>query len=208
MKRNIILIGPSRVGKTTLAKRLNMELNYSVLGTDDLAEAFKESLPQLKIGKPNDYETSVANVAPFLATYVSALAWRSNYYNGTKFVFEDGQGWFDFNKLVPLWEAGEPNKDYWKKQYLIIGLTYHNQTPDELFNKIREHDVKDDWTYRASDEKLRSHIDSCLEYSRTLYDKCKKYGPIFYDVSNDREQVLDKIFNDIVNQVEKKHPIV
>jgi adenylate kinase family enzyme len=36
MKRNILIFGTGRVGKTTLAKKLNEELNYSVIGTDDI----------------------------------------------------------------------------------------------------------------------------------------------------------------------------
>ena len=195
MMKNIIILGPSRAGKTTLAKKLNVELNYSVIGTDDIRIAFEEGLPQSGIIKPDDYETSVANITPFLATYLSALAWRSNYYNGTKYVFEGG--YFDFDRLVPVWEVNEPNKDYWKTQYMIIGLIYHNQTPEELFQSIREHDNNDDWTHNCSDDELRRHIAVSIEYSRSLYDKCRKYDPVFYDVSKNREQVLDTIVSDI-----------
>jgi hypothetical protein len=111
MQKNIIILGPSRAGKTTLAKRLNVELNYSVIAIDDISIGFEEGMPQAKIGKPNDYETSVANITTFLASYVSALAWRSNFYNGTKYVFDDGKGYLDFDKLVPIWEVIEPHKD-------------------------------------------------------------------------------------------------
>ena len=197
MMKNIIILGSSRAGKTTLAKKLNMELNYSVIGTDDLGIAFEEGMPKSGVGKPNDHATSVTNITSFLATYVSALAWRSNYYNGTKYVFEDGRGYFDFDKLVPIWEVTEPNKDYWKTQYLIIGLVYHNQTPEQLFDGIRKHDVKDDWTYNLSDDELRSHVVSGIEYSRSLHDKFQKYAHMIYDVSDNREQVFGKIINDI-----------
>jgi len=197
MKKNIIILGPSRAGKTTLAKKLNEALNYSVIGTDDLSIGFEEGMPQAKIGKPNDHATSVANVVPFLASYVSALAWRSNYYNGTKYVFEDGKGYFDFDKLVPIWEKIEPSKDYWKTQYLIISLTYHNQTTEQLLDGIRKHDVENDWTHNISDDELRNHVTASMEFSRNLYDKFQKYDPIIYDVSENREQVLDKIVNDI-----------
>ena len=180
-----------------MAKKLNEALNYSVIGTDDLSIGFEEGMPQAKIGKPNDHATSVANVVPFLASYVSALAWRSNYYNGTKYVFEDGKGYFDFDKLVPIWEKIEPSKDYWKTQYLIISLTYHNQTTEQLLDGIRKHDVENDWTHNISDDELRNHVTASMEFSRNLYDKFQKYDPIIYDVSENREQVLDKIVNDI-----------
>ena len=152
-------------------------------------------MPESGIGKLNDYATSTANMTPFLASYVSALAWRSNYYNGTKYVFEGG--YFDFDKLVPIWEVIEPNKDYWKTQYLIIGLVYHNQTPEQLFEDIRKHDVENDWTSNSSDDDLKSHIVGSMEHSRNLRDELQKYNPVIYDVSKNREQVLDKIVNNI-----------
>jgi len=198
MKKNIIIIGPGRVGKTTLAKKLNEKLCYSVIGTDDLCIAFEEGMPEAKIGTPNSHETSVANIAPFLATYVSALAWRSKFYNGTKYVFEDGKGYFDFDKLIPIWEVNEPDKDYWKTQYLIIGLVYHNQTPNNLFDAIREHDTGDDWTHMLSDDELWSHIIGGIEYSRTIFDKLQGYDHIIYDVSHNRDQVLDKVVEDVI----------
>jgi len=197
MKKNIIIIGSGRAGKTTLAKKLNEALNYSVIGTDDLSIGFAEGLPQSNIVDPNDHKTSAANIAPFLASYVSALAWRSNYYNGTKYVFEDGKGYFDFDKLVPIWEVIEPDKDYWKTQYLIIGLVYQNKTPEQLFDDIRKYDVENDWTYNLSDDELRGHVIKCIEDSKDFCDKFQKYDPIIYDVSENREQVLDDIVNDI-----------
>jgi len=197
MTKNIIILGPSRAGKTTLAYRLNRELNYSVIPTDDIGIAFEEGMPQANINTAKDYKTSVANIASWLATYVSALAWRSNFYNGTKYVFDDGKGFFDFDQIVPIWEVCEPNKDYWKDQYLIIGLTCHNQTAEELFAKIRKHDTKDDWTSRSSDEELRAFIDENLDYSRSLHAKLEKYNPLMYDVSHSRNDVFDKIIRDI-----------
>ena len=197
MKKNIIIIGTGRAGKSTLAKKLNEELNYSVIGTDDLSIGFSEGLPHLNVVNPNDNKASAATIAPFLASYVSALAWRSNYHNGTKYVFEDGKGYFDFDKLVPIWEVIEPDKDYWKTQYLIIGLIYPNQTLEQLFNDIRKHDVENDWTYNLGDDELKHLIAECIEYSQNFRNKHQKYDILIYDVSNDREQVLNKIVDDI-----------
>ena len=197
MKKNIIIFGSSRAGKTTLAKKLNEALNYSVIGTDDLSIGFSEGLPQLNIVDPNDSEASVANIAPFIASYVSALAWRSNYRNGTKYVFEDGKGYFDFDKLVPIWEKIEPDKDYWKSQYLIIGLIYPNKTPEQTFNDIRNYDEDREWTCSLSDDELRDHVNKCMESNKIFATKFQKYNPVIYDVSENREQVLDNIVNDV-----------
>jgi len=108
-------------------------------------------------------------------------------------VIEGSGSHFDFEKMLPILEM----YDEWKDNHLLIGLIYPNQTPTELFNDIREYDVEDDWTYNLSDDELRSHVISGIEYSRNFLDNFKKYAPVTYDVSKNRKQVLDKIVNDI-----------
>ena len=193
MKKNIIIIGTGRVGKTTLAKKLNEGLNYSVIGTDDIITAFERSFHQLGIGNANTPETTAANLAPFLAHFIGGLTYRSSCYNGTNYVFEGSGSHFDFEKMLPILDM----YDEWKDNHLLIGLIYPNLTPDEIFNDIRAHDAESDWTYNISDDELKSHAILLAEYSRNFRDNFQKYDPIIYDVSKNRAQVLDNIVNDI-----------
>ncbi|MCL2696477.1 MAG: hypothetical protein FWE74_00185 [Oscillospiraceae bacterium] len=195
MKKSIIIFGTGRAGKTTLAKKLNEELNYSVIGTDEIVTAFERSFLQLGIGKPNDSEKTAANLAPFLAHFLGGLSYRSCCHNGTKYVFEGG--YFDLNAMLPVLRM----YDEWKDNCLLIGLIYPGQTSGGLFNDIRKFDTEDDWTYNLSDNELRSHVDHCIEYSRNFYNKYQKHNPVIYDVSKNREQVLNKIINDIENDL-------
>jgi len=197
--KNIIIIGTGRAGKTTLAKMLNEAFHYSVIGMDDLHIAFEEGMPSAQIGAFFGHEASAVRIEPFLASYVSALAWRSNFDNGTKYVFDDGKGYFDFDRLVPIWEKIEPHTDYWKEQYHIIGLTYNRLSPEALFADIRTHDSADDWTRNLDDDALMKHAVSCVEYSRNLEARFKKYHPVLYDVSENRAQVLEGIVRDVGN---------
>ena len=47
--KNIIIAGPSRAGKTTLARKINEELNYFVISVDKLVATFQGAYPQLNI---------------------------------------------------------------------------------------------------------------------------------------------------------------
>ena len=45
--KNIIIVGPGRNGKTTLARKINEELNFFVINLDKLMTAFGKAYPQL-----------------------------------------------------------------------------------------------------------------------------------------------------------------
>ncbi len=47
--KNIIIAGPSRAGKSTLARKINEELNYYVISVDKLVAVFQGVYPQLNI---------------------------------------------------------------------------------------------------------------------------------------------------------------
>ena len=44
--KNIIIAGPSRAGKSTLARKIKDELNYFVISLDKLVATFGEAYPQ------------------------------------------------------------------------------------------------------------------------------------------------------------------
>jgi len=188
--KNIILFGAGRAGKSTLARKLNEELNYFVLSVDKFVGTLGRAYPQL--GIDYDSEDKPARLAPFIGHFLGMLSGGWQNIGGNKFVLE---GYFDFEKIVPIWNKYEV-EDF-TKHFLLIGLIYPNQTSERLFNDIRKHDKDDDWTKQLSDDELRSHVISSIEYSRNFRENFKQYNPIIYDVSNNREQILDTALRDI-----------
>jgi len=195
LKKNIIIFGASRAGKTTLAKKLNEKLNFSVIGTDDITDILRKSFPELMLNDSNDWEKTMANFAPFIAHFIGTLDYRSKCFNGTNFIIE---GWhYDFEKMLPILKMYEIEElsDY----FLLIGLVYPNKTPKEYFNDRKKYDSTDDWTYNLCDEELKGLSIDAVEYNRKILDKYSIYNPRIYDVSQEREQVLDKIVSDIAS---------
>jgi len=190
MKKNILILGPSRAGKTTLTKKLNEVLNYSVVCFDSIIYAFEQSFPQLGICSGNGAENTAANLANFLIHYFDMLSQRSKEKNGVKFTAEGG--YFDFEKIIPAMNKHEISKDL-----LFIGLVYNNKTPDELFYDIRKNDTDGDWSYNCDDDTLKKCVTIFIDDSRLMYEKFQKHNFMIYDVSNDREQILNKIINDV-----------
>ena len=190
MKKNILILGPSRAGKTTLTKKLNEELNYSIICFDSIIYAFEQSFPQLGICHGSGAGNTAANVANFLIHYFRALSYSSGNKNGVKFAAEGG--YFDFEKIMSAINNYEMINDF-----LFIGLVYNNKTPDELFDDIRKNDTEGDWSYNCDDETLKKCVNIFIEDSKLMHGKFQKHNFMIYDVSDNREQVLNKIVDDV-----------
>ena len=188
--KNILILGPSRVGKTTLTKKLNEVLNYSIVCLDSIIYAFEQSFPQLGICCGDGAENTAVNLAGFLIHYFDVLLHRSKEKNGVKFIAEGG--YFDFEKIMFAMNEHEKTDGF-----IFIGLVYNNLTPDKLFNDIRKNDTEGDWSYNCDDDLLKKCVNIFIEDSKEMTEQFKKHNFMIYDVSNDREQVLNKIINDI-----------
>jgi hypothetical protein len=85
-----------------------------------------------------------------------------------------------------------------KDQFILIGLVQNKKTADEYFNDFRKYDTEDDWTYGFGDDELREYVSQdAIPSSRFMTDQLMKYGFTIYDTSTEREQVFDKIIEDI-----------
>jgi len=56
--KNIIIVGPSRAGKTTLARKINEELNYFVINNDKLMLRSEEHIRNWISGLPGTVRKS------------------------------------------------------------------------------------------------------------------------------------------------------
>jgi len=72
--KNIIIAGASRTGKSTLARKINDELNYFVITLDKLVAVFQEAYPQLDIRLNWNREKTTENIAPFLGHFLGMFS--------------------------------------------------------------------------------------------------------------------------------------
>jgi uridine kinase len=200
--KNIIITGPSRAGKTTLAKKINDELDYFVINLDMLMTVFGRAYPQLDVRIAWDYDKATANVAPFIGHYLGTLTANQNYSDGlnlrkhdltgNRFVLEGGH--FDFDKISAILNMYGIEK--LKDSFVLIGLV-QNKTVDELFNDLKRYDKEDDWTYDFDDDGLKNLCKTFVADNQKAYEAFVKYGFTIYDTSVERERVFAKIIEDI-----------
>ena len=204
--KSIIIVGPSRAGKTTLAKRLNEQLDYFVISLDKLVTTFHAAYPQLDIRLNWNRDKTTENIAPFIGHFLGLfssddgikgdLNLRAHHVEGNHFALEGG--YFDFEKISSILE--EYGTEELKDRFILIGLVQGQKTVDEYVNDFKKYDTEDDWTYNLNEDELREYAaQDAIPFNRAMTEYLTKYGFTIYDTSTDRESVFDKIIEDISN---------
>lgn len=172
---NILIIGPSRSGKTSLAELISKELNYNIISLDTIIG----SLEKYNIGIKHDgNDLEVTNKFKlFLKNYLNELSNNATYYRKNYFVVEGTH--IDFS-LLPL------------DKYIVIGLI-NNATSLELYNNMKKYDTEDDWTYYLNDDELKSDASYFVKRNEYLKNKFKEYNIKTFDVTNNRQEVFKEI---------------
>jgi hypothetical protein len=205
--KNIIIAGPGRVGKTTLARKINEELNYFVISLDKLITVFQGAYPQLNIKLAWNRKKASDNIAPFLGHFLGTfsssrgmayeLHLPAHAVEGNRFVLEGGH--FNFEKIVPVLK--KYGIEELKDKFILIGLVQNQKTADGFFNDFRKYDTEDDWTYDFDDNELREYVSQdAIPSNRSMTDYLVKHGFTLYDTSTEREQVFNKIVEDIKSE--------
>ena len=205
--KNILIVGTGRQGKTTLAKKINEELNYFVIHMDYFMTTLDRAYPQLDVRIAWDAEKATANIAPFIGHFLGmSICYRDfeedlvldkHVVKGNRFVMEGGHFEFDIiSSVFEKYEIGEL-----KDNFILIGLVQHTKTAVEFFNDIRKYDTDDEWTHSVDDNDLMAYCEFLVSSSREMCDKFSQYGFTIYDTSGDREQVFEQIMEDIKSKL-------
>lgn len=202
--KNIIIAGPSRAGKTTLAKMINREFNYFVISVDKLAATFQGAYPQLDIRLNWDREKTTDHLAPFLGHFLGMFSssqgtmyecnLRAHAIPENKFVLEGG--YFNFEVISSTLKTY--GIESLKEHFILIGLVQNRKTADDFVNDFKKYDTPDDWTYGFSEDELRAYAkQDAIPFSQAMTDTLLKQGFTIYDTSTNRQQVLNQIIKDV-----------
>lgn len=148
--KSIIIVGPSRAGKTTLAKRIHEKFHYFVISLDKLVATFQAAYPQLDVRLNWNRKKTTENIAPFIGHFLGLfssgdgvayeLNLRAHDVKGNAFVMEGG--YFDFEKITSILNEYGPEK--LKDRFMLIGLVQSKKTVADFVNDFKKYDTEDD----------------------------------------------------------------
>lgn len=186
MKRNIIIFGSSRSGKTTLAKKIAKEFNVSYIAVDRIVTGFQYGMPELGINHLDRTGKAAESLSPFLLNFIKSLDSNSLKKDDIFYVFEGA--YFNIEQCFKFFK---------KRNILIIILLQTKLNEYEIFNNIRKYDCKSEWTSEMSDIDLVNYCKNIVNFNKYIKSICEHQNFKYYDTSFNRNEIIDKIIDEI-----------
>lgn len=179
--KNIIITGIPRSGKTTLSKLIKEKYpKYNIISFEAIRNGFIKSQPDLRMGNRNSEARK-----EILPDYIMEFIHWNNTISTYGSIIEG-----DFANIKTIKELS--NEDD-----LIICLGFNQRNIDEIISNIKKYDTKEDYTSDWTEEKIRNHFYDLVETDKYNYDYCKKNNINYYDTFENREEVLNKIIDNM-----------
>lgn len=184
--KNIIIIGPSRAGKSTLSSILCKKYDLSYISGDSIRNAFINIYPNLGYTTKNTIErVDFCRFINWLINENNIHLKRDAYY-----VIDSAD--ISLDNAIKIFNNS-----------IIICIGCKDITTQEMIKRMKENDTKLEWTYGYSDDNLRDIANETITNSKKLYKKCLDSNVLYFDTSIDRYKAYEEIFKYIEKEMVK-----
>lgn len=187
MKKNIIIIGSSRSGKTSLALQICRGYEYNLINLDSVVSGIENGLPELNITRRLTGKDDTKKLMSFLNAYLHSLNSYNNLQRSINYVIEGS--YIDLKNLKNL-----------QKKYIVIVLVEKYKTAKEYYDKMLRYDKSYDWTAQIRKSELYDYAKNLKKDNDRIIRYCSKNGIIYYDTSKKR----DIVFKEVMAIIESK----
>ncbi len=180
MKKNIIIAGTARAGKSTLCSMLSKELGYQHISMDAIIEGFEDVFPELGI---DTHTNSIMSISKKVTPFVNALLHSGEYDK-----FDYGMV-IDVCQLMPEDYVNHINRDLCDIFYLIT----ESDTAEERLSVLEAFDTEKEYTFSKTHEKKMILCQEIIEESQVFKKQCEDHKLPVIDTLHDRQDKLEAL---------------
>lgn len=190
MPKPILILGPGRTGKTTLARMLRAELPfYNLLHADALRATIMKQLPAKYPQELLHYEKN-SHYANLLLGLVSEQLQQDQ--NTQGLILDGGVISPQFLASHPLAASHQP---------VIVFLGHGNLSAEGVFQLIRANDTATDWSSELDDDTLRIKTAHFAKQNQIYRAECEATGLRYVDTSQNRTAILLNLEQEILRNL-------
>ena len=183
--KNIVIIGPSRVGKSTLSSLLCKRYNFDYISGDSIRNAFMNIYPKLGYSTKNTVQK--IEFCKFISWIINEN--RIHLKRDIYYVIDSSD--ISIENAVSIF-----------RDSLIIGLGCKVINPMDMLKQMKDKDTELEWTYGYKEEELLQIIHETILNSQLLYEKCQLYTLPYFDTSLNRDNTYQEICELIEKEME------
>lgn len=182
MTKHIIIAGPPRAGKSTIAKLLVQTYPYQHISMDSIIAGIERIFPETGIDSDaeDDAERNVRYISKRIAQFIQAMI-DSGEYDECPYGMV-----IDVCQLLPEDYVRYIDPAACEIYYFITS----DVSPAERLEILNANDTPDDYSYGESDEKKQRRCGEIVALSRTMKKQCEQYGLPYYETARSRETVI------------------
>ncbi len=191
MKKNIIISGVPRAGKSTVSHLISKKYGYQHICMDSIIAGFESNFPELGISTYADMSSFeiLCNISRKIAPFINTMMDSGEYDE-----FDRGMV-LDVYQLLPEDYVKYINEENCKIYYFVTA----DVTAEERFNILKTYDTENDYTFYKSDDELRESCIYLVEQSKIIKEQCIKYNLPYYETSKDRKKIIEEFLETKVN---------
>ncbi|MBU1019570.1 MAG: hypothetical protein KJ847_00030 [Firmicutes bacterium] len=167
--KNLIIVGASRSGKSTVAKEIAKINNMTYIPLDAFVSTLENLYPEVGIKHLDDNLKMSIKIAVFLKELVSHLK------------YEDINYVIDLYQVYPkdLSDIIDPKQD------LVVYFGYPNLVPKEKLEFVKKHAREKDWTRNTPDSEMIGILELFIAENKKMHRECIEIGYPFFDTGKE-----------------------
>ncbi len=190
MTRPILILGPGRTGKTTLARMLRTKLStYNLIHADALRATIMKQLPAKYPEELLHYEKN-SHYANLLLGLVGEQLEQDRCVQGL--ILDGGVISPKFIANHSIIATHNP---------VIVFLGHGDLDAEDIFKLIRQNDTSADWSSELDDDALRTKTAHFAEQNQTYRTECADTGLRYIDTSQNRNSIILELEQEILRNL-------